>query len=87
MLETSLKFRLLRIISDTYHGSRKNTCIPIYIQQDATLRSLFISGNCSTYFGWYHHPKHVEKFSDINKLCKVAFCWIYIGLYLRRTDP
>jgi hypothetical protein len=31
-------------------------CIPIYIQQDATLHSLFISGNCSTCFGWYFHP-------------------------------
>jgi hypothetical protein len=29
--------------------------IPIYIQQYATLHSLFISGNCSTYFGWYFH--------------------------------
>jgi hypothetical protein len=28
----------------------------VYIQQDATLHSLFISGNCSTCFGWYHHP-------------------------------
>jgi len=27
--------------------------ILIYIQQDATLHSLFISGNCSTCFGWY----------------------------------
>jgi len=30
--------------------------IPIYIQQDATLHSLFISGNCSKCFGWYFHP-------------------------------
>ena len=30
--------------------------IPIYIQQDATLHSLFISGNCSICFGWYFHP-------------------------------
>ena len=30
--------------------------ILIYIQQDATLHSLFISGNCSTCFGWYLHP-------------------------------
>jgi glycerol uptake facilitator-like aquaporin len=30
--------------------------IPIYIQQDATLHSLFISGNCSTCFGLYFHP-------------------------------
>jgi hypothetical protein len=28
----------------------------IYIQQDAKLHSLFISGNCSTRFGWYFHP-------------------------------
>ena len=28
----------------------------IYIQQDATLHSLFISGNCSTCSGWYLHP-------------------------------
>jgi hypothetical protein len=30
--------------------------VPIYIQQDAALHSLFISGNCSTCFGWYHNP-------------------------------
>jgi hypothetical protein len=30
--------------------------IPIYIQQDAMLHSLFISGKCSTCFGWYFHP-------------------------------
>ena len=114
--------------------------IPIYIQQDATLHSLFISGNCSTCFGWYlhpssgahttvstasgichtvtatgryrqvavtvwqitdavdtvvcapddgwrYHPKHVEQFPDIIKLCNVASCWIYIGIYLRCTNP
>jgi hypothetical protein len=27
-----------------------------YTQQDATLHSLFISGICSTCFGWYFHP-------------------------------
>jgi len=30
--------------------------ILLYIQQDATLHSLFIFGNCSTCFGWYLHP-------------------------------
>jgi hypothetical protein len=30
--------------------------IPTYIQQDVTLHSLFISGNCSTCFGSYFHP-------------------------------
>jgi hypothetical protein len=141
--------------------------IPIYIQQDATLHILFISGNCYTCFGWYfssssgahttvstasgichtvtaicryrgrvetglsvvwvayathstlkpvptlprkrqlavtvlwqipdavdtvvcapddgwkYHPKHVEQFPDMNKLCNIASCWIY----LRCTDP
>jgi hypothetical protein len=104
--------------------------IYVYIQQDAMLRSLFISGNCSTCFGWYfhpssgahttvstasdichtvtaiccyhgragtglsvlwvayaddgwkYHPKHVQQFPDINKLCNVASCWIYIGILL-----
>ena len=95
----------------------------IYIQQDATLHSLFISGNCSTCFGWYlhsssgvhttvstasgtcqtvtavtvgqvpdavdtvvcapddgwkYHPKHVEQFPEINKLCNGASFWIYM---------
>jgi hypothetical protein len=31
-----------------------------------------------------YHPKHVEKFTDINKLCNVASCCIneYIGILL-----
>ena len=32
-------------------------------------------------------PKHVEQFPDINKLCNVASCWIYIRIYLWCTDP
>jgi hypothetical protein len=40
----------------TFMGPRIVIIIPIYIQQDATLHSLFISGNCSACFGWYHHP-------------------------------
>jgi hypothetical protein len=45
-----LNFRL------NVYGSVHRKYIPIYIQQDATLHSLFISGNCSTCFGWYLHP-------------------------------
>ena len=46
---------------DTYalfkvYGSVNRKNILIYIQQDAKLHSLFISGNCSTCFGWYLHP-------------------------------
>jgi hypothetical protein len=32
--------------------------------------------------GWKYHPKHVQQFPDINKLCSVASCWIYIGILL-----
>ena len=38
------------------HGSVHRKYIPIYIQQDATLHSLFTSGNCSTCFGCNFHP-------------------------------
>ena len=27
------------------------------------------------------HPKQVEQFPDINKLCNGGFCWIYIGIH------
>ena len=30
--------------------------------------------------GWKYHSKHVEQFTDINKLCNVASCWIFIGI-------
>ena len=38
------------------HGSVHRKYILIYIQQDATLHSLFISGNYSTCFGLYLYP-------------------------------
>jgi len=38
------------------HGSVHRKNIPIYVQQDATLHSLFISGNCSICLAWYYHP-------------------------------
>ena len=41
-------------------GSAHRKYIPIYIQQNAMLHSLFISGNCSTYFGCIstYHQEH-----------------------------
>jgi hypothetical protein len=27
--------------------------------------------------GWKYHPKHVEQFPDMNKMCNVVSCWIY----------
>ena len=40
---------------------------------------------CAPDDGWWYHPKHVEQFPDINKLCNVASCWIYIGIILFRV--
>jgi hypothetical protein len=42
---------------------------------------------CAPDDGWKYHSKIVEQFPDINKLCNVASCWIYIGIYLRCTYP
>jgi hypothetical protein len=39
-----------------FYGCKLYLYFPIYIQQDATLHSLFTSGNLSTCFGWYLHP-------------------------------
>ena len=32
--------------------------------------------------GWRYRPKHVGQSPDINKLCKVVSCRIYIGIYI-----
>ena len=33
--------------------------------------------------GWRYHPKHVERFIDINKLYIVESCWTIIGMYFK----
>jgi hypothetical protein len=37
---------------------------------------------CAPDDGRKYHAKHVEQFPDINNLCKVASCWICIGILL-----
>jgi hypothetical protein len=37
---------------------------------------------CAPDDGWKYHPKHVEHFPVINKLCNVASCWKYIEILL-----
>ena len=55
--------------------------IPIYIQQDATLHSLFISGNCSTCFGGIstHHQEHTQLYLQylvlVNRYCYLPLLW------------
>jgi len=45
-----------RNLTFNLQGSVHPKYILIYIQQDAMLHILFISGNCSTCFRWYLHP-------------------------------
>jgi hypothetical protein len=49
------RINLLILILLMWRIGWASNSIPIYIQKDATLHSLFISGNCSTCFGWYFH--------------------------------
>jgi hypothetical protein len=37
---------------------------------------------CAPDDGWKYPPKYLEQFPDVNKLCKGASCWIYIGILL-----
>ena len=41
---------------------------------------------CAPDDGWRYHPKHVEQFPEINKLCNVAYCWIYISETMQRCN-
>ena len=53
----TVNYSLQHVLSKfNVYGSVHRKYIPVYIQQDATSHSPFISGNCSTCFGWYLHP-------------------------------
>ena len=58
--------------TSTHHQER----IQLYLQHLVFVTPLHVE-----------HVERVEQFPDINKLCNVASCWIYIGIYLRCTDP
>ena len=66
-----------RLVSSTVEGSSKGlTKYPmLYIQFWAPDDGLS------------NRLKHVEHFTEINKLCKVASCWLYLKIILRCTDP
>jgi hypothetical protein len=36
---------------------------------------------------WKYHPKYVEQFPDINKLCNVVSCWIYTHIGILLAHP
>jgi len=62
-------------------GSVHRKYILIHIQQDAALHSLFISGNCSTYFRWYLHPSsgaHTTV-STVSDTCQTVNCYLQLS--------
>ena len=77
----SQRYSLTTVITEPQNGHQ---FVSIITQQEATIYILFMSENCSTCFGWYHHLKHVERFADINKLYIVASCWVIINIYAMR---
>jgi len=60
------------------HGFVHRKYIPLYIQQDATLHSLFMPGNCSTCFGWYNHPSSGAQttVSTASGICHTLYCYL-----------
>ena len=68
--------------TSTHHQERKQ----LYLQHLVFVTPLLLSA-AIVEDGWKYHPKHAEQIPDINKLCNIASCWIYIEIYLRCTDP
>ena len=71
--------------TSTYHQEH----IQLYLQHLVLVTPLLLPDAidtvvCAPDDGWWYHPKHVEQFPHINKLCKVASCWIYIGMHYIR---
>jgi len=52
-------------------------------KQDATLHSLFISGNCSTCFGWYLHPSSGAQTTKKNPNILI-YIRNYISIYIQQ---
>jgi hypothetical protein len=63
--------------TSTHHQER----IQLYLQHLVIVTPLLLPAAitvdivvCAPNDGWWYHPKHVEQFPDINKMCKVASC-------------
>jgi hypothetical protein len=66
--------------TSTHHQER----IQLYLQHLVFVTPLLLSAVaiCAPDDSWKYHPKHVEHFPVINKVCNVASCWIYTGIPL-----
>jgi hypothetical protein len=56
--------------------------IQLYLQHLVFVTPLMLSAAIVEVLEPYN-PKHVEQFPDINNVCYVEYCWIYIGILLR----
>jgi hypothetical protein len=54
----------------------------VYLYLETVLADAVDTVVCASDDWWKYLPKHVDQFPDINKLCNVASCWIYIGILL-----
>jgi len=58
-------------------------CVFQYISNKMQLYTVYLYLETALHLlGWYLHQS-----SGAHKLCKVASCWIYIGIHLRCMDP
>jgi len=74
--------------TSTHHQERKQLHLQHWVfVTTLLLPAAIVAGSSNGLTNTRYHPKHVEQFPDINKPCKVASCWIYIGIYLKCMDP
>jgi hypothetical protein len=78
--------------TSTHHQQRKQ----LYPQHLVFVRPLLLLAAipdavdtivCAPDDGLRYHPKHVEQFLDINKLCKYTSRWIYIRIIITMHGP
>ena len=57
----------------------------LYLQHLAQVPDAVYTVVCAHDDGWRYRPKHIEKFPELNKLCNIASCWIYISEYVKQS--
>jgi len=73
--------------TSTHHQERIQLYLQhlVFVTTPLLLPAAIAAGSSNGDDGWRYHPKHVEQFPDINKLCNVASCWIYVGILLAQS--
>ena len=62
--------------SSTHHQEHLQLCVQHLAQVPDAVHTVV----CAPDDWWSYHPKHVGQFPEINKLCNVGSCWIYVRL-------